>query len=369
MTMAPTMETPVHKYGTLWVDTKSRHLVSTKTLRPVQLVGVSLYWSNPKWGGSHFWNRDVVRELASWPGLSIIRCSFGVEKDGGYMDDPKGNLERLRTVVDAAIEFGIYVIICWHSHKAEDPKSFKRARKFFPALAKEYRKSPNVLFAIYNEPVHTSWDQIVNYTYNIVPMIRKYSNAVIILGTPQWSQRPEWVAHNDTLTGIDNLIYSVHFYAASWGHQFIKDRIHDAIKSIPLIADEWGHGCPDILCPFDFNKTMQWIKELDYYQISHLNWVLNDKEGFVDSTLSILKRGASPHGGWTDDDFTDAGLATKAIISRYGPDPPSQQSLQQFFNDERFSSGLGIDEYFDAVRDKGADRTRKTHSSSSASSS
>ena len=45
---------------------------------------------------------------------------MGVEDPGGYLDNQQSNKKRLKTIVDAAIDEGIYVIIDWHSHNAED---------------------------------------------------------------------------------------------------------------------------------------------------------------------------------------------------------------------------------------------------------
>ena len=45
---------------------------------------------------------------------------MGVEDPGGYLDNKQSNKEKLKTIFDAAIDEGIYVIIDWHSHNAED---------------------------------------------------------------------------------------------------------------------------------------------------------------------------------------------------------------------------------------------------------
>ena len=41
---------------------------------------------------------------------------MGVEPENGYIKDPKGSIQKIKTVVEAAIGAGIYVIIDWHSH-------------------------------------------------------------------------------------------------------------------------------------------------------------------------------------------------------------------------------------------------------------
>ena len=302
----------VAKYGHLAI--KGTQLVSKETEIPVQLVGMSMFWSNNGWEGDKYWTREVVNELASWAGLNLIRCSVGVEDAGGYLDDPDGNKKKLLVMVNAAIEYGVYVLICWHSHDAEEHLS--TAKKFFAQVAKDYKDVPNVLFAIYNEPEPTTqWSTVLNYANDVVPVIREHCDNIIIVGTPHWAQKPSLV--DTRVTGI-NIMYGVHLYAAWKGHDKIQADMEIAIgNGLPLIVDEWGQGCPHILCQPDQTKVEWWFAFFNRYHLSSANWVLNDKQGGVDSTLSALQRGASVHGGWIDADMTEAGRSTKEIIARY----------------------------------------------------
>ena len=319
-TFAPTVASPVSRWGHLQVDPVRKELVSNVTGYPVQLAGMSLYWSNNGWDGNKFWNADVIRELRGWPGLSVIRCSMGVEDPGGYIDDPETNMNHVITVVDAAIEVGLYVIICWHSHDAEAEYVKEAAEVFFPFIAEKYAGIPNVLMAIYNEPEpETNWTTVKEYADDMVPMIRNYSDAVIIVGTPQWCQRPSWVT--DLVNGT-NIIYGVHMYAAWEGHDNIMADMEKAVHHIPMIVDEWGQGCPHIFCEVNQTKVDWWFNFIDYFHMSHVNWVLNDKQDFVDASLSALQWGASTSGNWTSHDFTFAGQSTYDLIARY-EDPPN----------------------------------------------
>ena len=53
----------------------------------------------------------------------------------------------------------MYVIIDWHSHKAEDNE--KEAIEFFTKMATKYGKHPNIIYEIYNEPLKVSWDDVI----------------------------------------------------------------------------------------------------------------------------------------------------------------------------------------------------------------
>ena len=50
-----------------------------------------------------FWTKDVVKAIAcQWNG-NLIRAAMGVDQ-GGYLSNKQGELQKLKTVVEAAIE-------------------------------------------------------------------------------------------------------------------------------------------------------------------------------------------------------------------------------------------------------------------------
>ena len=90
---------------------------------PVQLKGVSSQWLNyesktfPESKAAIQWARD------NWK-LSVIRAAMGVDASGGYLGttamnaNPTGMLTKVQTIVQNAIDLGIYVIIDWHTSTA-----------------------------------------------------------------------------------------------------------------------------------------------------------------------------------------------------------------------------------------------------------
>ena len=109
--------TLVQKHGRLRID---QNKIVDKNNQPICLAGNSFFWSNDNWGGEKFYTPEVVSWLKIDWNTKIVRASMGVEDPGGYLDNKISNKNRVKTIVDAAINEGIYVIIDWHSHHAED---------------------------------------------------------------------------------------------------------------------------------------------------------------------------------------------------------------------------------------------------------
>lgn len=67
---------------------------------------------------------------------------------------------------------------------------------------------------------------VKSYAEDVIPVIRKNAkDAIIIVGTPTWSQDVDLVA-KDPITGQENICYTCHFYAATH-----KDNIRDKVKA------------------------------------------------------------------------------------------------------------------------------------------
>jgi hypothetical protein len=78
---------------------------------------MSLFWS--QWTeGSTFYNKDTVQALkCSW-NANVVRAAMGVE-EGGYLTNAALEQGKAETIIQAAIDLGIYVIVDWHDHNAQ----------------------------------------------------------------------------------------------------------------------------------------------------------------------------------------------------------------------------------------------------------
>lgn len=118
-------KTPVETHGHLRVE-NSRIVDQNGT--PVQLRGMSFFWS--QWMGK-FYNAKAVDWLVDDWKVTILRAAMGVKHEptrSGYIYD-MSEAGKIKTVVDAAIKRGIYVIIDWHDHYA--CKNVEASKTFF----------------------------------------------------------------------------------------------------------------------------------------------------------------------------------------------------------------------------------------------
>ena len=305
-------QTPVQQYGALSVD--GNEIVDDRG-EPFSVAGNSFFWSNTGWGAEPFYNARVVDWLKNDWNSNIVRAAMGVDENGGYLTDPTGNRNRVTTVVDAAIEEGLYAIIDWHSHNAEDYQA--QAISFFKDMATRYGNSDNVIYEIYNEPINQSWgSEIKPYAEAVIAAIRAIDpDNLIVVGTPFYSQNVD-VASQNPITGYANIAYSFHFYAGTHG-QALRNKITTARNNgIAIMVTEWGTVNADGNGGVATASTNEWMAFLRQNNLTHLNWSVHDKpEG-----ASAVKPGASPTGGWSASDLTASGTLVRSIMRDWNGD-------------------------------------------------
>lgn len=290
--------------------------------QPGSIAGPSLFWSNNGWGGEKFYTAEVVTWVKQDWNAGLIRASMGVEDQGGYIQFPADNKAKVKRVVEAAIANDLYVIIDWHSHRAEN--NLQTAIDFFTDMAQTYGEYDHVIYEIYNEPLDPeamgkstsaeAWSQVVKpYAEAVIAAIRAVDpDNLIIVGSPTWSQDVD-VAASNPISGYDNIAYTLHFYAGTH-RQYLRDKARAALdKGVALFVTEWGGVEAVGDGQVDVGETLLWMDFMREHNLSHANWALNDKtEG-----ASALKPGASPLGNWTDSDLTASGLLVKDIIKNW----------------------------------------------------
>ena len=265
--------------------------------KPVVFRGVSLGWHNI-W--PRFYNADAVRTLAQDWGTPILRAAIGADDHAmadnpgiphGYMGAPEFALDCLYKVVDGAIANGIYVIVDWHSHALHRAE----AEEFFRAVATRYADCPNVIYELYNEPVEDSWDDLKAYAEELCALIDGISTVhpLILMGCPHWDQDIHLVPANP-VTGYDNLMYTVHFYAATH-KDYLRERCDYAMEAgIPVFISECASCEASGDGPMDPESWKAWSDWATARGISMLAWSISDKV----ETCSMLTKEATSEGPW-----------------------------------------------------------------------
>lgn len=291
---------PVQEHGQLSVN--GTQLLDCE-MNPVALHGVSYGWHN--WW-PRFYNEGTVETLAKDWGVNIVRAAMGVEPNKAYLRSPEWSIGRIEAVVNAAIANDIYVIIDWHSHGIHTSE----AVKFFSKMSAKYGEYPNVMYEIFNEPVRDSWDTIKQYSIEVIRAIRENDpDNIILVGSPHWDQDVHIVA-DDPVEGFDNLMYTLHFYAATHNESLRKRGDYALSKGIPLFVSESagmeasGNGA------IDYEEWNRWINWMKKNSISWVAWSISDK----DETCSMLEKSADSEGAWSDEDLKESGKKTRDLM-------------------------------------------------------
>ena len=240
-------------------------------------------------------------------GANVVRLAMYTAEGAGYCTT--NNKDQLKSVVNDGVKYatdlGMYVIIDWHILHDLDPNVYKDdAKAFFEEMSKKYKDQDNVIYEICNEPNGgTTWSSVKTYAEEIIPIIRANDpNAIIIVGTPTWSQDVD-IAANDPITGYDNIMYAVHFYADTH-KQDLRNKTKTAIdKGLAVfisefsICDASGNGNNNI------NEANTWISFLDEYKISFVAWNLSNKA----ESSSLISSGCNNKSSWSYNDLSESG--------------------------------------------------------------
>lgn len=301
-------------YGALHVE--GTHLAAEDgTL--VQLRGISTHGLS--WFPGYVNEKMIAQAKQEW-GCNVFRLAMYTADYNGYCVSDANQKKTLKNLIDtgvkAAVEQDMYVIIDWHILNDNNPNTYKdEAKKFFEEMAKKYKDVPNVIYEICNEPNSgTSWADIKKYAKEVIPVIRKHApEAVIVVGTPTWSQDVD-VAAKDPITEYDNLMYALHFYAATHKDS-LRDKCKTAVaKGLPLFVTEYGICDASGSGAIDETQADKWISMLDSYGISHVMWNLSNKA----ETSAIVKSSCNKTNNLTLNDLSDAGLWFVAMMEDAG---------------------------------------------------
>ena len=292
--------TPYGQHGALHVENGK---LTDENGNTVQLYGMSTH--GIAWFPQYI-NYDSFRTLRDDWNTNCIRLAMYTAEYGGYCAG--GDKEQLKQLVkdgvSYATELGMYVIVDWHILSDCDPNQNKdEAIAFFREMAEVFADNDNVLYEICNEPNGgTSWDSIKSYAEEVIPVIRAQKpDAVILVGTPTWSQEIDKTAASPL--DDSNVMYTLHFYAGTHKDD-LRNRLETCVQNgLPVFVSEFGMCDASGNGANDFVSTTKWLELLNKYQISFCCWNLANK----DESSSVFKASSTALSDWTDDDFNESG--------------------------------------------------------------
>ncbi|WP_173384522.1 cellulase family glycosylhydrolase [Fibrobacter succinogenes] len=300
----------------------------------VQVKGMSLFWSSAADSATAFYTEKAVNLMVKDMKIEVIRFAMGVknedfDKGRGYLTGGE-DLQKayLKNIVNAAIENDIYVIIDWHIESGNGYTS--DAVKFFEYAAQQYGSYNNVIFEVWNEPKDgASMGTVASHANSVINAIRKYSDNLVLIGSPEWSSHPEECASASISDSKKNYACTLHFYADSHSaNGDYANRANQALgKNVPVFASEWGTVNANGNGGANQSASQAWINWMNDKKVSWANWSASGvNEGSaafnkinLDNGLSYSNSGNMVK-GWMNKNMTysDCGLENGNSSSQSG---------------------------------------------------
>lgn len=271
---------------------------------PIQLKGLSTH--GIAWFPQYI-NEDAFKEFHENWNANVIRLAMYTAESGGYCTD--GDQENLKQLIRDGIRYAteqdMYVIVDWHILSDQNPlQNIEMAKAFFAEMTAEFGDTDNILYEICNEPNGgTSWSDIKAYAEEIIPIIRESDpDAVIIVGTPNWSQYVEEAAA-DPITEYENVMYALHFYAATHKED-LRQTMQNAVNAgLPIFVSEYGICDASGNGSIDVTQADLWVKAMDELGISYISWNISNKN----ETSAIFRSDCTKISGFAEADLSESG--------------------------------------------------------------
>ena len=251
---------------------------------------------------------ETIESLRNNWGINVIRLAMYTSDYNGYCvagEDVQNTLkDNIDAAVEAATENDMYVIIDWHILNDSNPNEYKaQAIQFFGEMVRKYEDNENVIYEICNEPNgDTTWEDICAYADEVIPVIRNVdSDAVILVGTPNWSSDLDSVV--EAPLDYDNIMYTYHFYAGTHKSS-ARNTLTDALDAgLPVFISEYGFVSADGDGSVDTKEAAKWQDIIDEYQLSSCIWNLSNKaEG-----SALISSDCDKTADWEEEELSEQG--------------------------------------------------------------
>lgn len=264
-------------------------------------------------------NYDTFRTLKEYYGINVVRLAMYTAEYNGYCTGDDSNKQTLKNVIingiNYATDLDMYVIVDWHTLTDNNPLQNKEAAKeFFNEISNQYKNYDNIIYEICNEPTRTSWQDIKSYAEEIIPIIRSNDkDAIILVGTPNWCQYLNEAA--DSPLKYDNIMYTLHFYAATHKDD-LRNTLKAAIdKKLPVFVSEFGICEASGNGNLDIDSANNWIELLEENKISYVLWNLSNKN----EACAFLNPDCQKISDFNKNDLSEEGKWYINIVKKYHP--------------------------------------------------
>lgn len=296
--MNPEFKTPLSQHGQLRVVGTQ---IVDQTGKPFQLRGVSTH--GIQWFPEYV-SRETFKTMRDDWNINVVRLAMYTDPNTGYHEELH---KRVEEGVAYATELDLYVIIDWHILSDGNPNQYKEnAVSFFDEMSEQFKDYSNVIYEICNEPNgDVTWARDIKpYAEDLIDVIRKNDkDALIIVGTPTWSQEVD-IAANDPIENQENILYALHFYASTH-KEGLRSKLTNAInQELPIFVSEFGISDASGNGGLDYEQGEIWLDLLDDYGIGYVAWNLSNKN----EASALIRSDVTQTSDWVDADLSPWGL-------------------------------------------------------------
>ncbi len=328
--------------------------------QPIQLRGMSTH--GLQWFPGIV-NDHTDKALANDWGANVIRLAMYVG-EGGYATNPDVQ-KKVIEGIDDAIANDLYVIVDWHVISPGDPTAptYSGAMDFFKGIAQKYPNDKHIIYEVANEPNPgnapansndaAGWAQVKGYAEPIIKMLRDSGNQnLVIVGTPNWSQRPDLAAQNPI--NDPQTMYTVHFYTGTHkpsndltDRSNVMSNARYALEhGAPIFVTEWGTSeASGNNGPF-LQEADTWLDFLNAHNVSWVNWSLSNKNE-TSAALRPFPNETSLDPGednvWAPSELTVSGEFVRSRIKGVAYQPTDRNAFTQvLWNFDDGAQGWGV---------------------------
>ncbi len=270
----------------------------------VQLRGISTH--GIAWFPQYI-NQDFFKQMHEEWNADVVRLAMYTAENSGYCTDgdKEATKQLIRDGVAYAEEAGMYVIVDWHILSDFNPHTNKdEAIKFFTEMSEEFADKTHVIYEICNEPNGgVTWSEIKSYAEEVIGVIRqKDEDAIILVGTPNWSQMVDQAA-KDPITDYENIMYTLHYYAGTH-KESLRNTMVQAIKDgLPVFVSEYGICDASGNGALDYDQANKWVETMNSYGVSYVAWNISNKS----ESSAMFKADCNKISGFNESDLNPSG--------------------------------------------------------------